>query len=79
MKKEVLVKMINSLLRNPWSEEEIKHGKDIHCMPAWTNALKIVIPLYAENGWIITKELVITSKSRQLSLNFKHPKWHKKQ
>ena len=70
--------MINSVLKDPWSEEDIKRGKVINCMPAWFESLKKVIPMYSEKGWVVSKHLAITSSGRHLSLNFKHPEWSKK-
>ena len=78
MKKEVLVKMINSVLRKPWSDSDIRNGKEIHCMPSWFEPLRDLIPKYLEKGWIVKKNLSISSKGRNLSLIFKHPEWSKK-
>lgn len=78
MQKNNLVKIINKILRDPWSIKDIKEGKDLQCMPAWTLSVKEVIPLYLEKGWLVKKKLAITSKGRHLSLNFKHPQWDQK-
>lgn len=78
MDKQNLVKIINNMLRSPWSEHDIKLGKDIKCMPSWMSALREIIPMYQERGWLVEKRVSITARSRHLSLNFKHPKWSKK-
>lgn len=77
MEKKELVKMINSILRMPWDDDDIKNGKDVHCMPAWLSVLREVVPLYSEKGWIVEKRVAISSRGRQLSLNFKNPTWNK--
>tara|TARA_B100000282_G_C31491254_1_gene380394 strand:+ start:127 stop:363 length:237 start_codon:yes stop_codon:yes gene_type:complete len=78
MKKKELVKMINDILRMPWNNDDIKNGKDVQCMPAWTSALREIVPLYSEKGWIVEKRVAISSRGRQLSLNFKNPTWDEK-
>jgi len=78
MQKKDLVKIINEILRDPWSDADVRQGKDLKCMPAWIASLKEVIPMYEDRGWLVQKNLIITGKSRHLSLNFKHPKWSEK-
>jgi len=67
--------MINKILKEPWDDAATKNGKEIHCMPAWINGLKEIIPLYSDKGWVVAKIVSISSRGRQLSLNFKHPSW----
>ena len=77
MQKQQLVKMINKILREPWDDFDTKNGKEIHCMPSWISSLKEIIPLYSDKGWIVEKRVAISSRGRQLSLNFKNPTWNK--
>lgn len=79
MQKNDIVKLINQTLKNSWTAEDIKNGKDIQCMPSWISALRDVIPMYRKKGWIVKKLLSISTRGRKLTLNFKHPTWAEKQ
>ena len=79
MQKNELVKIINQTLKDSWSTDDIKNGKDIHCMRSWFGALRDVIPLYRKKGWIVKKLLSISTRGRKLTLNFKHPTWAEEQ
>ena len=78
MKTKELMAMLNEILRSPWSEEEARAGKNIQCMPSWVPAVREIVPMYTSKGWIVEKRVSISSRGRQLSLNFKHPSWSKK-
>ena len=74
MQKDHLVKIINAVLKEPWTADDMKDGKNVYCMPAWKNSIKTVLPLYIEKGWIIQKRVSISSRGRQLFINF-NKKW----
>jgi hypothetical protein len=79
MQKKDIVKIINQTLKNSWSADDIRNGKNIHCLPSWTTALRDVVPMYRDKGWVVKKLLSISTKGRKLTLNFKHPTWSEKQ
>jgi len=70
-----IVKIINAALKARWSHKETRSGKSIKCMPSWHQEIKDLVILYEEKGWIVEKRVAITSRGRQLFLNFKHPTW----
>lgn len=75
MDKKKLIKFINSVLKNSWSHKDAKKGKDILLMPSWKPYAKELVPMYKSKGWIVSKKVSISSRGRQLFLNFRHPDW----
>jgi len=78
MNKNQVIKVINSILKSDWSDSDVRNGKDIQCMRSWNRLMKEVVFLYEKEGWAVEKRVSISSKGRQLFLNFKNPNWRKR-
>lgn len=71
-----LIKFINSVLKSKWSRKDVKNGKDILILPAWKDPAKEIISKYKRKGWVVSRKVSISSRGRQIFLNFKHPDWN---
>ena len=73
--KDHIVKSINKVLSNNWTASDVQEGKNIKCMRSWNLHLKEVVSMYEKKGWVVKKQIALSSLGRQLLLNFKNPHW----
>ena len=58
-----IVDVINDILETTWTEDEFVHGKELDVPPSWRTHLKYLIQKYKEHGWLVTRNIMISSDS----------------
>jgi|1_EtaG_2_1085319.scaffolds.fasta_scaffold347195_1 hypothetical protein len=68
MTEKELVQGLNYLLESFWTKKDLEVGKVYRV--SWDDicAIKTVIPMYVDRGWIIKKEALLLGGSRDLLL-----------
>lgn len=76
-KSSELIKVINKILAEAWTEKQIKGGKKIEVPIEWgEDVIGFASVRYKQEGWIVTRLLQISDK-RTYFLIFQNPKWKK--
>jgi hypothetical protein len=69
-----IVNEINKILRDTWTDDEWKIGKQIRIDKKWAGRLKFITERYTSAGWVVKKTAEISSLGeRHYFLNFKNP------
>ena len=71
-----IVDVINDILETTWTEYDFENGKELDVPPSWRIHIGYLIRKYKDHGWIVTRNITISSESphtRRDYLNFKNP------
>lgn len=72
--KQVIIKRINLVCEQTWTNEDLRLGKDIIFPWKYHKAALSVVSLYTAKGWLVKNSVVISSEGRKIMLNVKKPK-----
>ena len=58
-----IIGLINDALETTWTEYEFRHGKELDIPRNWRTHIKYLVQKYRDNGWIVTRNIMISSES----------------
>jgi len=74
--REEIIKLINSNLNGPWTEQEVAVGKDMTVMQSWRHSIRGILGEYREMGWCVDRKMQISSNAaRRDFIRFSNPLW----
>jgi len=65
-----IVDIINDVLETTWTEYEFKSGKEIDVPRLWRGHMKYLIRKYKEHGWIVKRNIMISSESPRVRRDY---------
>ena len=72
--RNAVIRRINRVCEQPWSEDDLREGKNIIFPWKYYKAALSVVNLYTEKGWVVQHSVVISSEGRKMTLNVRKPK-----